>query len=158
MNHHDTRIDSSSRRKNQRIPMLTAGMLVACILATAGAAATKTRFDLHRSRIFKQSRLVEQPPAVAAMTERWVGVVPPWHQDVIQVALPPVVVVVSDDETRPDKEVDPAILGRPILIIPAQPDNPQRSHDGNQEEPEITDHGGWEEVIHHPVNEETDLG
>ncbi|MCH2143908.1 MAG: hypothetical protein MK082_02050 [Phycisphaerales bacterium] len=157
MNHHDTRTNCSSPKRHPKLGMLVAGMLAACILATAGAGATKTRFDLDRSRIFKQVRLEQRPPAVEAMIERWVAVVPPWHQEILKAVPLPVTATVPANETDDDKQIDTDIVELPIVIMPTRPITPERSHDGDQEVPEISDHGGWEEVIFHPVNEETSL-
>ena len=144
-------------RTSRSLPTIISVLLAAGLLATAGAGVTKTRFDLDRSQLFKQVWQSKKPRVAETMLDRWTGVVPPWHQKVLGVELPPVPVVAAREE--PTNQDDPTIgFEESITIIPVLPTNPERSHDSEQEEPEITDHGGWEEVIFSPVDDESDLG
>ena len=124
--------------KSTCLSITLAGVLLGSLLATAGAAVTKTRFDLNRSQTFKQSRVDRKPRVTEALFERWVGV-PPWHQEVIGLTMPgtttvPGVTTVTagdpgagDDGTELDSGPDSTV------IIPIIPITPQRSHSDEEQ-------------------------
>ena len=133
--------------KSTCLSITLAGVLLGSLLATAGAAVTKTRFDLNRSQTFKQSRVDRKPRVTEALFERWVGV-PPWHQEVIGLTIPgtttvPGVTTVTagdtgagDDGTELDSGPDSTV------IIPIIPITPQRSHNDEAEPTVSTDING----------------
>ena len=146
--------------KSTCLSITLASVLLGSLLATAGAAVTKTRFDLNRSQTFKQSRVDQKPRVTEALFERWVGVVPPWHQEVIGLTIPgtttvPGVTTVTGGDTGSGDDGTELNSGSDsTVIIPIIPITPQRSH-SDEEEVLLTPNvygNGWERVFNYSAH------
>jgi hypothetical protein len=145
--------------KSTYLSITLASVLLGSLLATAGAAVTKTRFDLNRSQTFKQSRVDRKPRVTEALFERWVGV-PPWHQEVIGLTIPgtttvPGVTTVTGGDTGSGDDGTELNSGSDsTVIIPIIPITPQRSH-SDEEEVLLTPNvygNGWERVFNYSAH------
>ena len=157
MNRHRTTASSRRTREVLIRSMLLVAFITASgpMIANAGAGVTKTRFDLDRSRVFTRFERTEQPQAVASMTERWMHVIPPWHTEVLAVALPLAREADPPDRTDPVPGVATHVLVPPGGFVPSPQPPRERSHDGAEEEVGLSDHGGWEEVVIPPFQNES---
>ncbi len=126
--------------KSTCLSITLASVLLGSLLATAGAAVTKTRFDLNRSQTFKQSRVDRKPRVTEALFERWVGV-PPWHQEVIGLTIPGITIVTTEGPKTQEDDLDLRGESNSTSIIPIGRFNPQRSYDGSDDDTSVVDHG-----------------
>ena len=127
--------------KSTCLSITLAGVLLGSLLATAGAAVTKTRFDLNRSQTFKQSRVDQKPRVTEALFERWVGV-PPWHQEVIGLTIPGTTIVTTEGPKTQEDDLDLRGESNSASIILIGRFNPQRSYDGSDDDTSLVqDHG-----------------